>query len=60
MTTIRKVIEKKHGNLNKFAKKIGWSYQRVYYIANTDPAKMNLTKLSNIANMLDCDVKELI
>jgi DNA-binding Xre family transcriptional regulator len=60
MTTIRKLIEKKHGNLNRFSKNIGWSYQRVHYIATVDPNKMNLNKLSKIAKLLDCDIKDLI
>lgn len=60
MTTIRKLIEKKHGNLNKFANKIGWSYQRVYYIATTDPNTMNLNKLDKICELLECKRKDLI
>lgn len=60
MTTIRKLIEKKYGNLNKFSKATNWSYQKVWYIATKDPNKMNLKKLDEICKLLDCKRSDLI
>lgn len=60
MTNIRKLIEQKYGNINKFAKDMSWSYQRAYYVATKDPNKMNLTKLDSICKILKCKRKDLI
>jgi DNA-binding Xre family transcriptional regulator len=60
MTTIKKLIIKKYGNLNRFAVSMGWSYQRASYIANKNPLEMNLKKINEIAIILECKKEDLI
>lgn len=60
MTTIKRMIKKKYGNVNKFAIAVGWSYQRAAYTAKRNPQEMNLRKLHDISKLLDCDITELI
>lgn len=60
MTTIKKIIIEKYGNLNRFALSMGWSYQRVSYIATKNPSEMNLKKINEIAVILKCKKEDLI
>lgn len=60
MTTIGKLINVKYGNVYRFAKAMGWSYQRAKYIATKNPNDMNLKKLKEICSLLDCKITDII
>jgi len=60
MSVIKNLMVKKSGSVYAFAKEVGWSFQRTYYIANKDPRKMNNKKLEQVCLLLECDLKDVL